>query len=85
MCPDKTRTQDTICAFSNCTSKVWQDPDGSFSSYCGITHRDAAIALADPVMMCKVRIFRAHSCFMSLTIAVELQATPCLCGRWKDS
>lgn len=41
MCSDTTRTQDTVCAFPNCISKVWQDPDGSFSSFCGLTHRDA--------------------------------------------
>ncbi|KAI0087589.1 hypothetical protein BDY19DRAFT_237781 [Irpex rosettiformis] len=52
MCSDTSRTQDTICAFPNCNNRVWQDPDGSYSSYCGTTHRDAAV-LSDPAAMCK--------------------------------
>ncbi|EPS93927.1 hypothetical protein FOMPIDRAFT_1135248 [Fomitopsis schrenkii] len=41
MCSDMSRTRNTICEFPGCSRTVWQDPDGSFSSYCGMTHRDA--------------------------------------------
>ncbi|KAI0688516.1 hypothetical protein BC835DRAFT_308186 [Cytidiella melzeri] len=53
MCPDTKRTQATVCAFPNCTNTVWQDPDGSFSSYCGTTHKDAIALLTSPASVCK--------------------------------
>ncbi|CCM01087.1 uncharacterized protein FIBRA_03135 [Fibroporia radiculosa] len=37
---------------SGCGRTVWRDPDGSFSSYCGTTHREAA-ALARAARRCK--------------------------------
>lgn len=41
MCSDATRNSATVCSFPNCRRAVWQDPDGSYSSYCGRGHRDA--------------------------------------------
>ncbi|KZT01033.1 ADP-ribosylation [Laetiporus sulphureus 93-53] len=41
MCPDRSRNQNTPCKYPGCENTVWKDPDGSYSSYCGLTHRDA--------------------------------------------
>ncbi|PCH44629.1 ADP-ribosylation [Wolfiporia cocos MD-104 SS10] len=43
MCPDSTRGPDTPCGYPGCDRPVWQDPDGSYSSYCGLAHRDAVV------------------------------------------
>ncbi|KAH9830133.1 uncharacterized protein C8Q71DRAFT_379538 [Rhodofomes roseus] len=60
MCADTLRTQDTTCQYPGCQRSVWQDPDGSYSSYCGTTHRDAMKLLnsEESVQLCKVRIYR---------------------------
>lgn len=56
MCPDTSRTENTICAFPNCQRSVWKDPDGSFSAYCGKGHRDAMAAqnVSGANILCKV-------------------------------
>ncbi|KZT64779.1 hypothetical protein DAEQUDRAFT_759736 [Daedalea quercina L-15889] len=53
MCADRTRRQDTLCHYPGCRRNVWQDPDGSYSSYCGTSHRDAMKDLNDIVKLCK--------------------------------
>jgi hypothetical protein len=39
MCPDTQRSASTRCQYPGCTNTVWKDPDGSYSSFCGNTHR----------------------------------------------
>ena len=39
MCPDTQRASTTECQYPGCTKPVWRDPDGSYSSFCGNTHR----------------------------------------------
>lgn len=39
MCPDTYRAATTECQYPGCTKPVWRDPDGSYSSFCGNTHR----------------------------------------------
>jgi len=39
MCPDTQRAATTECQYPGCTKPVWRDPDGSYSSFCGNTHR----------------------------------------------
>ncbi|KAI0300493.1 hypothetical protein B0F90DRAFT_1951105 [Multifurca ochricompacta] len=39
MCSDTQRGPTTECQYPGCTRAVWQDPDGSYSSFCGNTHR----------------------------------------------
>ena len=41
MCSDASRAQNTTCQYPQCHRGVWQDPDGSYSAYCGASHRDA--------------------------------------------
>ncbi|KAI0056240.1 hypothetical protein BV25DRAFT_1640893 [Artomyces pyxidatus] len=53
MCSDTSRGASTICQYPTCDKNVWRDPDGSFSSYCGMTHR-LAMANISPAAMCKV-------------------------------
>jgi hypothetical protein len=58
MCPDTSRGPASRCLYPGCDRSVWQDPDGSFSSFCGRAHRDAMRNLPDsqrPAGMCKVR------------------------------
>ncbi|EKM52581.1 uncharacterized protein PHACADRAFT_211824 [Phanerochaete carnosa HHB-10118-sp] len=53
MCPDGTRTGVTICAYPGCTKAVWRDPDGSFSQYCSVSHRDSAVSKINQNSICK--------------------------------
>jgi len=39
MSPDTQRSASTHCQYPGCTKTVWQDPNGSYSSFCGNTHR----------------------------------------------
>ena len=41
MCSDTSRGATTQCQYPGCTKAVWKDPDGSYSSFCGNTHRFA--------------------------------------------
>ncbi|KAH9177723.1 hypothetical protein EDB89DRAFT_1934123 [Lactarius sanguifluus] len=41
MCSDTQRGPTTECEYPGCTKAVWQDPDGSYSSFCGNAHRFA--------------------------------------------
>lgn len=55
MCPDMSRSRDTICVFPGCQRTVWKDPDGSFSAFCGNGHRKAmASQTTAEVQLCKV-------------------------------
>ncbi|KIP09432.1 hypothetical protein PHLGIDRAFT_323242 [Phlebiopsis gigantea 11061_1 CR5-6] len=52
-CPDTFRTSETECALQGCSRKVWQDPDGSYSSFCGRTHMDSATKMLQAESVCK--------------------------------
>ncbi|EED84375.1 predicted protein [Postia placenta Mad-698-R] len=72
MCSDATRNSATVCSFPNCRRAVWQDPDGSYSSYCGRGHRDAMAQVntnnqAQLCKACSILFFAAVTCarFMS--------------------
>ena len=55
MCSDTQRTASTQCQYPGCTKGVWQDPDGSYSSFCGNTHRLAmASGRSSQVRLCEV-------------------------------
>ena len=55
MCPDVSRNQNTLCIYPQCNKPVWKDPDGSFSQFCGRTHRDGMPKLpSQPSVVCKV-------------------------------
>lgn len=60
MCSDASRTQNTECQYPSCQRGVWQDPDGSYSAYCGASHRDTMrqrsgglLPVASSVSFCK--------------------------------
>ncbi|KAI0266411.1 hypothetical protein BC834DRAFT_874457 [Gloeopeniophorella convolvens] len=54
MCSDTQRVSTTLCQYPGCSKPVWQDPDGSFSSFCGNTHRFAmAVNPRAESQMCK--------------------------------
>lgn len=51
MYSDLFRTDDTVCAYPRCTKTVWKDPNGSFSLFCGRSHRDEMSKISD--IVCK--------------------------------
>ncbi|KAI9465774.1 hypothetical protein BJY52DRAFT_1143683 [Lactarius psammicola] len=54
MCSDTQRGPTTVCQYPGCTKTVWQDPDGSYSSFCGNAHRFAmANNPRSQLQMCK--------------------------------
>lgn len=82
MCPDTQRAATTQCQYPGCTKSVWKDPDGSYSSFCGNTHR---LAMANnprsQSRMCKVGWhFRHSGNLVSYTDAIvkELQYEACV-------
>ncbi|KAI0047871.1 hypothetical protein FA95DRAFT_1153694 [Auriscalpium vulgare] len=58
MCSDTMRNATTGCQYPGCDKAVWNDPDGSYSLFCGITHLRAMAKLpqqagAAPAVTCK--------------------------------
>lgn len=81
MCPDAARTRDTLCVYPGCTSKVWKDPDGSFSLFCGLTHRNAMAVNGGTLTTCKVNISSiSHDVDdVDSALLIALPATTCVC------
>lgn len=55
---DSIRNSQTLCAYPGCIKTVWQDPDGSYSQFCGKGHRDAMAVNNSETQVCRVNISR---------------------------